>query len=475
MPSTFFGMEIGRRALSASQLAIQVTGNNTANVNTPGYSRQVVKFSQTDPYTDPTIAYPRPGQLGTGVTIASINRIRDEFIDRRIYGANSSQYALNNLRDVVARVEQAYGEPSTAGIGQLMTNFFNSFSDLSANPESGALRSTVRNRAQTLVSSIRAASTTLEAITPDIQAKVDAQVKEINDLGKQIGLMNKQIRVAVALGDSPNDLQDARGTLLNQLSQLVDVQITNTVDPSSGKGTGEVQINVGGFLLVQGDGTQDLPTTISTSTNTLGLQTANGDDIPLRGGALYGLVKATTLVTGYTNDLNTLVSNLITAVNTQHRVGYGLDGVTSRDFFSGSNAADIALSTTVQSDLNAIAAATPPIPPAPFAPGNGDNARALAALSHTPVVGTFTLSGYYNDRVATIGTDLRAYKLDADNQEKVLNQLQNLQSSVSGVSLDEEMTNMLQYQRIYQAAARVINIMDDTLNRIINGIGMATA
>jgi flagellar hook-associated protein 1 len=471
MPSTFFGMEIGRRALSASQLAIQVTGNNTANVNTPGYSRQVVQFSQTDPYTESTIAPMRPGQLGTGVTIAAITRVRDEFMDRRIYGANSAQYALNTMRDVVARVEQAYGEPSTAGIGQLMTNFFNSFSDLSANPESGALRSTVRNRAQTLVSNIRAVDATLEAITPDIQAQVETQVKEINDLSSQIALMNKQIRGSVALGDNPNDLLDARGALMDKLSQLVDVQIINTVNPNNGKGTGEVQINVGGYLLVQGDATQKLPTTITTLNNTLGLKTANGDEIPLRGGSLFGLVKATTLVSGYRSDLNTLVSGVITSVNNQHRVGYGLDGVTARDFFSGTSAADIAVSTTVQTDLNAIAAATPPTPPSPFAPGNGDNARALAGISHAPTIGTFTLNGYYNDRIATIGTDLRAFKLDAENQEKVLNQLQNLQSSASGVSLDEEMTNMLQYQRVYQAAARVLNIMDDTLNRIVNGLG----
>lgn len=473
MPSTFFGLEIGRRALSASQLAIQVSGNNTANVNTPGYSRQVVRFAQTDPYTYPTLAYPRPGQMGTGVTIASINQVRDEFIDRRIYGANSAQYALNNLRDIVSRVEEAYNEPGTSGIGQLMTNFFNSFADLSANPESGALRSTVRNRAQTLVSAIQSVNTTLTALTPDIQAKVDVQVKEVNDLAKQISLMNTQIRVGVALGDNPNDLLDIRNSLVDKLSQLVDVQITNTVNPNTGRGTGEIQINVGGFLLVQGDAAQDLPTTITATHNTLGLTTANGDAIPLHGGTIYGLVKATTLVDGYKDDLNTLVSGLITAVNTQHRVGYGLDGATARDFFTGTNAADIAVSGTIQNNLDAIAAASPPTPPTPFAPGNGENARSLAALSNAQSIGTFTLNGYYNDRIATIGTDLRSYKIDAENQGKVLNQLQNLQASVSGVSLDEEMTNMMQYQRTYQAAARVLNIMDDTLNRLINGLGVA--
>lgn len=471
MPSTFFGLEIGRRALNASQLALQVTGNNTANVNTPGYSRQIVQFAQTDPYAEPSITYPKPGQLGTGVTIASVNRIRDEFIDRRVYQANSSQAALNNLRDVVSRVEEAYGEPSTSGIGQLMTNFFNSFSDLSANPESGALRSTVRNRAQTLVSAFHAANTAISAIAPDLQSKVGVQINEINDIAKQIAVLNKQIRVVVALGDSPNDLQDARGTLLDKLSQQLDIKVTNSVDPGTGKDTGEVQVNVGGFLLVQGDYATPLPTTITSDNNDVGLKTAQGEMVPLHGGTLYGLIKAKSLVEGYEADLNTLASSVIAAVNTQHRIGYGLDGVTARDFFSGTNAADMDVSVNVKDNLDSIAAAAPPAPPNTFAPGNADNARALAGLSRNPVVGTFSLNEYYNDRIATIGTDLRTFKLNADNQEKVLNQLQGLQSSVSGVSLDEEMANMLQYQRTYQAAARVINIMDDTLDRIINGIG----
>jgi flagellar hook-associated protein 1 len=471
MSSSFFGMEIGRRALSASQLALQVTGNNTANVNTPGYSRQVVRFTQTDPYGGASIIYPHPGQLGTGVTISSVNRVRDQFIDRRIYGANSAQASLNNLRDIVSRVEEAYNEPGQSGIGQLMTNFFNSFSDLSANPESGALRSTVRNRAQTLVSALHATSTAINAIQPDIQGKVNVEVKEINDIAKQIAVLNKQIRVAIALGDSPNDLQDQQGAMLDKLSQIVDIQVIDTVNPNTGQGTGEVQVSVGGFLLVQNDLPAELPTTLVTDNNTLGLKTANGDAIPLKGGVLYGLVKASTLVNGYLEDLNTLASSFINAVNTQHQVGYGLDGVTARDFFTGTNASDIEVSVTINNDLDAIAAAAPPVPPNPFAPGNADNARALAALSHSPTVGTFTLNEYYSDRIATIGTDLRSYRLDSENQEKVLNQLHNLQSSISGVSMDEELTNMLQYQRTYQAATRIINIMDETLDRIINGIG----
>lgn len=475
MPSTFFGLEIGRRALQTSQTALDVIGQNTSNVNTPGYSRQVVTLDETDPYTPPDFTHIRPGELGTGVTIASINRIRDEFIDRRVYTANSDKGAVDNLRDMLGRIEQAFNEPGNTGIGQLMTDFFNSFADLSANPESGAVRSTVRNRAETLVAAIHSVNTTLSQIKPEIESEVKVKVDDVNTLATQIANLNKQIHLSLAAGDHPNDLMDKRGALMDQLSGLVDIQVTDTRNPDTGNPTGEVQINVGGYGLVQGNTTSPLPATITTAGNALGLITPTNDTIPLRGGQLYGLVKASTLLDGYQSDLDTLVSNLISTVNAQHRVGYGLDGINGRDFFAGTNAATIDLGVPVKNDLNAISAAAPPAPPNPFAPGNGDNARTLAALTSTPIINGFSLDEFYNATVARAGADAHTAGTEADSQEKVLNQLKNQQASVSGVSLDEELTNMLQFQRTYQAAARVINMMDDALNRIINTLGVATA
>jgi flagellar hook-associated protein 1 FlgK len=475
MPSTFFGIEIGTRALMTNQLALQVIGQNTANVNTEGYSRQVVQFDQTDPYTLPDYPHAQPGMLGTGVTIAAINRIRDAFIDRRVFAANSWQGAIGNLRDILGRVEEAYNEPSDTGIGQLMTNLFNSFADLSANPESGAIRSTVRNNAETLIAAIRSVDAAMTQINPEIQAKIAVKVGDVNSLAGQIAELNKQIRLSIAAGDHPNDLLDKRGVLLDTLSSLVDIQVTESSNSATGKPTGEVQINVGGYALVQGDTANALPTTMTTANGNLGLVTAEGNTIPLRGGELYGLVKATTLLASYHDDLNTLVGNLITAVNTQHSLGVGLDGVTGRPFFTGTDAASINLNPVIKSDLNVIAAAAAPTPPTPFATGNGDNARALAALTSRPVIAGFSLSEFYNSSVGRVGADSRSFIAEADNQDKVVNQLKNQQQAVSGVSLDEELTHMLQYQRSYQAATRIINVMDDVLNRIINGLGAGSA
>lgn len=470
MSSTFFALETGIRALATNQTALEVVGNNTANINTPGYSRQVVQFDETSPYTLPSAEHTSPGQLGTGVTIASINRIRDQFLDARVNAASSEQGALNNLRDVLGQVEAAFNEPSGAGLGNALTNFFNTFSDLSADPQNGAIRATVLNSGQALVSQFHSIANVLNQINPPINAKVTSEVGQANDIARQIATLNGQISLSIATGDQPNDLEDKRGQLISQLSSIVSVQTLATTDPATGKPTGNINITVGGYSLVQNSTTNNLPTTVATTNGQISLQ-GGGNDIPIASGDLYGLIKASTLVTGYQGDLNTLAANVISAVNTIHSAGYGLDGQTNRAFFTGTDAGSIAVSSLVATNTDAIAAATAPAPGQPFAPGNGDTARALAALTSQPVIGSFTLDGYYNAKVALIGADSQAYQAQAENQQKVSNLLSNQQASVSGVNLDEELTRLLQYQRSYQAAARFISTADTFLDRVINQLG----
>jgi flagellar hook-associated protein 1 FlgK len=467
-------MEIGRRALSASQLALNVVGQNTANVGTPGYSRQVADLEETDPYGGPGTDVPAPGQLGTGVIVASVNRIRDQFVDTRLYAANADQAAANSLRGTLGQVEDAFGEPSATGISAQLTSLFSSFSDLSASPESGAVRATVLNNAQGLVSAFRTVSGALDKIASDLKSSVASKVAAANGITTQIADLNKQIGLAVQSGAHPNDLLDKRTALIGQLSSLVDVQVIDSKDPETNQPTGEVQINVGGFTVVRDGSATALPATVATNGQP-GLVTADGVPIPLASGEISAIIKATSLVGSYRADLDTVASNLITSVNTLHSSGVGLDGVTGRNFFTGTGAGDIAVAPAITTSLDAIAAAGPPVPPATVAPGNGDVARSLAALSSQAVIGAQSLNQFYGAKVAGIGADSQQFQADATNQGKIVTQLQNQQSSVSGVNLDEELTKMLQYQRSYQAAARIINVQDDLVNRIVNGLGIGAA
>ncbi len=475
MPSTFFGMEIGRRALSTSQLALNVVGQNTANVGTAGHSRQDAVIEETDPYGGAGADAGSPAQLGTGVTVASVNRVRDDFIDKQLYAANSDQGALDNLRDILGRVESGLGEPGGTGIGSQLTKFFNSFSDLSAAPDSTAVRATVLSNAQQLVSAFHGEDTSLSQIGSDIRTSIAGKVGDVNTLAAQIAALNKQIGQSQQSGDHPNDLLDKRTALVTQLSGLVDVQVIDGKNSGTGQPSGQIRINVGGFTLVHDDTSDPLPVPVVNSAGKLELQASAGQPIPLKGGEIEGLIQASGLVDGYRADFNKLASSVVSSVNAIHAAGAGLDGVTGRAFFTGKGAGDISVATGIIKDVSTIAAAAPPVPPAKVAPGNGDNARALATLTSQPAIGALSLNQYFDGQVATIGADSQRFQAQASTQDKVVTQLQNQQASVSGVNLDEEMTKLLQYQRAYQAAARIINVQDDIVNLIINGLGIGAA
>jgi flagellar hook-associated protein 1 FlgK len=467
MSSTFGTFELAGRALRASQGVIGVIGHNLANVNSPGYSRQQAHLAASPPYTLSSFFYRAPGQIGTGVDLVAITRIRDAFLDDRLQQAGSYQAEYQSLRDILTRAQTAYNEPGNSGLNSQLTAFFNSFQELSRNPESGGIRATVRQQAVTLSKRFNQVHAVLNQIELDIQNLVNARLDEANSLAQQIGKLNKEIRASRAIGDNPNDLSDRRDELVRQLSAIVDLKV---LEPLDGKGvqTGEINLSVGGYALVLGDFVQSLPTRF-TSVGGQPQLLGQGDPIPVQSGSVGGLIKANDLIGEYRSRLNEIASALIERVNAQHRTGYGLDGGTGRPFFAGTDASNITLDAAILGDLDAIAASGPTANPPAL--GNGENARAIAQLRSVQIFGPMTLLDYYGVSIAKIGTDVRAYENQSENQTFIMQQMKNLRNSISGVSLDEEMTLMLQYQRSYQAAARYLNTIDSMLDQLINQLG----
>ncbi len=480
MPSTFFGLQIGSSALSANQTALDVTSNNISNMNTAGYSRQQVNLTEGTPYTLPGIGSPMLGQLGTGVDLTSVTRIRNQYIDQNIWSSTSDQSAQNTLTTELTQAQNAFGEPSTSGLSAQLNNFFNAFSTLSANPQDMGLRTTLLDTAQSLTSQFHSVSNALTSLGPQINQQIGAKLGQVNQLASQIATLNGQIEQSLASGQTPNDLMDQRGQMITQLSQLVGVQTTNETNPVTGQTDGAININVGGFALVQGSGTNALPTTTSTHNGVFGVTTASGTFVPVQSGQLYGLMKANSLITGYQNRLDTLASTLITQVNSIQSTGAGLDGSTGINFFNAppppgtGAAADITVNPQLISNPAQIAAATLPAPPATPAPGNGDNATAMFNLANQTVLGSDTIGSYYNNTVAQVGSDTQTYQNLSNNTQQVLLQMQNQQSSISGVNMDEELTKMLQYQRSYEAAARVVDTADTFVSIVINNLGSSS-
>lgn len=470
MPSTFAGIELASRALRVNQRAIDVIGHNVANVNTPGYTRQTYDLAATDPYTVPSFVRPSgPLQIGTGVDLTSIRRVRDGFIEQQLQLAAGEQGELNQLRDLLGRVESLYNEPGEDGLNSALTAFFNAFQELSRNPESGGIRATVRQEGRNLARQFARLTGALAQLQEEIAGRVQNTVTQANNLGRQIAALNRAIRSSLAVGDNPNDLQDRRDTLVRQLSELVGGQVVAETD-ASGRATGALNISVGTFALVLGTSSFSLPSQITTLAGTPHL-TDGQNSTPVTRGAVAGLMRVSALIDGYRADLDAIASTLIARVNQQHQSGYGLDNSTGRAFFAGTDAASIAVDAAMEADLNAIAAATPPAAGDPVAPGNGDNARAIAGIARERLFGSFTLGDFYGSSVARIGADAQTYQERAANQETATQQLQNLRESLSGVSLDEELTQMLQHQRSYQAAARLLTTMDDILGTLIETVG----
>lgn len=453
MPSTFLGLEIGRRGLAAAQVGQEVTGHNIANAGTPGYSAQRLDQVAADPLTvvngggRGTV-----GQLGTGVIARTITRARDQFLDAQARDGLSGQNAQLAQRDALHQVEIAFGEPSDTGLNHTLNRFFQNFNELANNPEDLGIRATVIGGGDALARVFRGVQQRLDVTGAQVSSKISADVATLNDYGKQIAALNVTIRQAVAQNQTPNDLLDRRDLLLDKLAGLANISVVAKTD-------GGVDVAVGTSELVGG---------VDATTLTVSGLTARGD---LQGGELAGLTQAQSDLAGYQSDLDTLASQTIAQVNTLHSTGVGLDGTTGLAFFTGTDARTIGVNGTLASSPQKLAAAALPLP---VAPGDARNAQKLAALQNAvqgggPLAGN-TLPGFLQQRLSDLGAKSAAAQTGADSATASAEQLGRQRDSVSGVTTDTELVSMLKYQRAYEASARVVRTMDEMIGTLINDL-----
>ncbi|MBC7346628.1 MAG: flagellar hook-associated protein FlgK [Clostridia bacterium] len=227
MPSLFFTLNIARRGLSAQQAGMHTTSHNIANANTPGFSRQRAVLETTTPWPVPSVNMPAgAGQIGTGVEVSLIERIRDTFLDRQIRNELATLGLWEQRRDALEQVEVVFMEPGETGLATLLGQFWDSWQELSKYPESMPVRTTVIETAQALAEALRHTHAQLTTIRNDLNALIGLKVEEVNTLARQIADLNKQIVTIKAAGISPNDLLDRRDLLLDELSKLVEITVT---------------------------------------------------------------------------------------------------------------------------------------------------------------------------------------------------------------------------------------------------------
>lgn len=466
MSSAFFGLNTALRGLVASQTMLETAAHNTANASTPGYSRQRAGLVASEPYAYP--AFNRsglPGQIGTGVTVATITRVRDAFLDLQLRSQLSIEGDWSARRDELSKVETIFPEPTGSGLGTVLGRFWDAWQDLAADPTSSAARAALVEQSLTVAARFGRDAAQLRTLTEGIDGQIRQDVATVNGLAERIAALNTQIQMVRVSGDHANDLEDQRDILLDELAGIVPITLQAQAD-------GTVTVLVAGTDLVNGSRVRAL----STGPNGSGKLVptwSDGSLVPLAGGRLAALVDVRDVkLAGYRTRLDGLASGVADAVNALHVTGLDGAGAAGLAFFSytaGDAAATLAVNPAIVSNPNLVAAAS-----APNQPGDGSIAGAIADLraGRQFASGTQTAADYYASLVGEIGSDARQASEMAGNQELVTGHLRQRRESTSGVSLDEEAADMIRFQHAYAAAARVITTFDEMLDVLINRTGV---
>ncbi len=455
MPGTFHGINLASNALRAFQYGMDITGHNLSNVNTRGYTRQSIEFGANQPTT---FWNGKQFALGQGASISSINRVRDQFLDARMLGAQGEMGRYESLASSIQQVEATFNEPGPNGIGAALDKFFNAFSGLASNPNAAGVRLEAQQAGQTLANRIRGTFQSLQEQQAVNKTQILQTIQEIDQLSNTIAAMNEEIRGFSASGGVPNDLMDQRDAAVESLGRLVNINTS----PSS---TGEVIVHFGGYPLVDSGGAHAIPSTFDETTFKLNDGTY---DYPVRSGKLYGLFELSNKVTEYQTSLNTLANTLRTEVNTIHRSGLNPNGTTDIAFFTENaippqnGAIDFDLTALVKADVDNISTSVT------GTAGDGGLALAISNLKGgSPLLGGKSYTRWYSDFIGGVGRDAATVADGLTTQSAVTQQVDAQRQSVVGVSIDEEMTQMLKFQKSYQAAAKVLSVFDQMTEDLI--------
>jgi flagellar hook-associated protein 1 len=560
MTSNVFSiLNTAKLGLLSQQLAIEVTGQNIANVQTEGYSRQEVNFEATNPRNFSL------GQLGTGVRVAGIERSHDEFLYSQILGEGDTLGKFGVRKDVFDQLEILLSENNGQSLNQTLSKFFAGVQDVSANPTGLPERSGLVSEAKNLASVFNNLGDSLFQIQQNLDATIAVEVTKINSLTEEIAALNKAIHANEPTTFSANDLRDKRDLKVKELSELIDLNFVDEQD-------GQISLTFSdGTPLVLQSTAFTLDTTINGNNKSfkdIVVQDPSGNSknitSSISGGALKGyLDMRDTEVEAVRDKLDRLAAGFVQEFNNIHQQGFGIDGSTGNNFFG-------ALSTTVFSNINNTGSST-------LAATNGDpqnisvdkyeititssNSFTLdnlttgassgaftfstgstfnlangfaVTISGTPAVGdkfklsvsesaarnfsiasgvssnsnkisaglnssadganalelvalqsklifdsvtvdsagsgTFTFDEFYGSIVSTVGIESFSSRSTYTQQEGILLQLDTRRESISGVSIDEEMINMIKFQQAYNAAARLIGVVDELLDTVISQV-----
>lgn len=460
-------LDLGRRGMGVSQSALNTTSHNIANKATEGFSRQRV-----DVLTNPAVG---DGQkrVGTGSRLGAISRTNNPWLERQLEREGSNLAFLDGRASALKRLESTFNEQTVRGLNEAIGNFFNSFRELASNPESLATRTVVRDNATALIKTFQDVDRQIASVTGQLNNNIKTGVEEVNQHAKEIARLNEKIAAIEISGADANDERDRRDLLVKKISEKVDISYAED------EKNGMINITAGKTaILVAGSSSSELHTSTNQNNQTQVLYNLSDSgkqtDITeqFKRGALGGSIELRDgLVHELQEGLLDLAYNLASEVNEAHVEGFDRYNKQGVNFFNipqdgNFELEQLSVSDEVMKDVGRIAAAA-----RPNAPADNTTANVIHSLQFKATMGadkTFTFDDFYNSKVGLVGAMSQKAQANLDSQKNITDQLKNVREGVSGVSLDEEAQKMIEFQKAYEASARVIRMADEMFDTVLN-------
>ncbi len=508
MRSTFYGFDIAKSGLFAAQKGIDVTGHNIANANTPGYTRQRLIQAAVDPtYYDQRFLPADHAVVGAGVEVKYIDQIRDIFLDRQFRNESAVYGQWATYESGLSRVEDLFNGTENTGIASGLSAFYAALQKLSQNPGDKEFMTAARQEAIKLTETFGHVYDQLLEMQNDYNEQISITVGELNDVARTISEYNAEIYRFELTGNHANDLRDKRNLLLDTLAGMADITYSEDAD-------GKLSVFIGGETLIEHNTYNelmvdpDVANPLPGETNMLytvkwATGASAGDAVTLGGGTIAGMLKLrdgnaadNQGIPYYVTQINTLAKAVVEEINAVHQQGWTYPTDEDPDPVTGDpvsktgvnlfdptgvdfNASKMSVSADVLKSVFNIASSDKTIVLGDTDENTGNNVNNLKKMIElfnsdklTLVPGVNSLQGYYRSFIAELAVEVRHAGNMVEMKDALVSSIDTQRTSVSGVSLDEEMTNLIQYQHSYSAASRVINTMDEMLDVLINRTGM---
>lgn len=459
-------LDLGKRGLMLNQSALQTTSHNIANRATEGYSRQRVDI-QTSP------AVSEGGhRIGTGAMAAGISRTNNPWLEKQIEREGSNLSFTEGRATGLQKVESVFNEQTVKGLSGSITDFFNSFRELASSPESAVARTVVRDTSASMVKNFQDIDRQVDGLTADLNRQIETGVSEVNQFTKEIADLNNKILSVEITGASANDERDRRDLLVKKLAEKVDISYAED------EKTGMLNITAGKTgILVAGTSYEQLRTSRTEDNKTQVLfELSKGGMVvdisdQFKRGSIGGAIDVRdNIISDIKNHIEVLSYNISNEVNKAHVEGFDRNGQQGQLLFDIPQdgqyvIADLKLNQSILNDASLIAAAAKP-----NSVGDNTTANVIHSLQSKALMedGKYTFDDFYNAKVGQIGMLTQRENSAYETQKNVVDQLKNTREGISGVNLDEEAAKMIEFQKSFEASARVIKMADEMFETVLS-------